>query len=97
MSDAPDIAALTPRSPDVCPRIHAADTEPSRKIDAAQGWHRRAAAKGRIALAHSELFATIARFLADVSGEAELSWASKRPSAIVTSDADLPPPTCRQS
>jgi hypothetical protein len=48
MSNAADIAAHTQRSTNVCPRIHAAVTDPSRKADADERRHCRAAAKGRI-------------------------------------------------
>ena len=90
MSNAPDIAAHTQLFNDVCPRIHAAVTEPSRKVDAAQGRHRRAAAKGRITARFiRDLLATvgvavgtdtIARFPAEKNGEAQPQRTSKRPS-----------------
>lgn len=60
--------------------IHAAVTEPSRKADAAQGWHRQAAAKGASLRLIRELLAivyltvgtdAIARFLAEMKGQRE--------------------------
>jgi hypothetical protein len=59
MSNAADIAVHTQRSTNVCPRIHAAVTDPSRKADADERRHCRAAANGALSRLIRELNATV--------------------------------------
>jgi hypothetical protein len=66
MSNAADIAAHTQRSTNVCPRIHAAVTDPSRKADADERRHCRAAANGAL----SRLIRELNAFFTEANAEA---------------------------